>query len=449
MKNKLTDNDPILTAYALGELPREEAEEIARVLDAPLNGPLQRTVEGIDALGAMLTQTLEAGGAEDISLKLSPSQRDAIFRSAKAPTANDVVSTHQSAWLRPMLVTLGAAAVVTISFMVMNNVDGGKEKMTVMSEVSFSDLSNDKLQAPIQPSSADWEELGEGAKMVSSQGVHNASHDLGSNGVSMDDDPNKLIELVENDWVYRAEEAVTRMPLACGKASWNWVKSSINVDGLLPDKNAVRVEEVLNAFSYDEPSDLELLFTIAGVELVQCPWNPERMIALILVKNKHTDSIQLEVAVTFSESVEKYRLVGYAKAESAQDNIIAPAKITMGAGGSHVVIYEIETTADIETATDVLSLDIRTAAMQQDELITDEKTLNVQFSDRAWTKAEQDVQFALILASWSQLISDSSHDAEMDKEGVAEMINQFEATHTLTAQQAEAIPILKKGLELL
>jgi hypothetical protein len=287
MKNKLTDNDPRLTAYALGELPRDEAEEVARFLDAPLNGPLKREVNKIDALGVMLTQTLDTGKNEEINLKLSPSQRDAIFRSAKAPTVNDVSSTYQSAWLRPVLVTLAAAAVVTISFMVLDNVDSDKERMP---EVSFSGLSDDELSAPIQPSDAGWEE---GASDVSSQGVIATNHDLGSNSISMTDDPEQLIKLVENDWVNRADKAVSRMPLVCGKASWNWVKRSIEVDGVLPNKDAVRVEEILNVFSYEEPSDLEQLFTTSGVELVQCPWDAERMIAVFLVKNNHTESFQI------------------------------------------------------------------------------------------------------------------------------------------------------------
>jgi hypothetical protein len=448
MKNKFIDNDPRLTAYALGELPREEAEEVARMLDAPLNGPLQRKVEGIDALGVMLTQTLHLGGAEEINLKLSPSHRDAIFRSAKAPTADDVSSTHQSAWLRPMLVTLGAAAVVTLSLMVLNNVDSGEERTA---EVSSTALPADDLQAPIQPSDADWDDLGNGASSVSSQGVHNASHAMESKGVSINDNTEKLLELVENDWVERADKAVTRMPLACGKASWNWVKHRINVDGVLPDKNAVRVEEILNTFSYDEPSDLELSFVTSSVELVQCPWDVERQIAVILVKNKHTESIQIESAVTFSESVEKYRLVGYAKAELTEENSIAPAKITLGAGDSHIVIYEIETITDIKTAADVLSLNIRTEIKSKDtdEWISEDETLNVQFSDRSWTKAKQDVKFALMIADWCRVISTSDHPADNGSASIAEMINHFENTHTPTDQQAVAIKVLKKGLNLL
>lgn len=441
MKNKLTDNDPRLTAYALGELPRNEAEEIARFLDAPLNRPLKREVENIDALGIMLSQTLSKGNAETSNLKLSPSQRDAIFRSAKAPTASDVGSAHQSAWLRPVIVTLAAAAVVTISFMVMNNIESGKESLP---EVSFSKLSEDKLSAPIQPSAADWED---GASAVSSQGSEGANIELGSVGVAMDDDAEHLFKLVENDWVNRADKAVTRIPLACGKASWNWVKTSIERDGVLPNKNAIRVEEILNAFSYSEPSDLEQTFTTSGVELVKCPWDAERLIAVILVKNKHNDSIEIESAVTFSESVIKYRLVGYAKAESAEQNITAPAKITMGAGESHIVMYEIEADSDIIDGADVLSLNLRASGMKQGELIDGaESSLIVQFSDREWTKADQDVQFALIIADWCRSISHANQSENDTRVNTAEMIRHFKAENTVTKLQAEAINIMNIGL---
>lgn len=444
MKNKLTDNDPRLTAYALGELSRDEAEEIARILEAPFSGPLVREVESIDALGIKLTQALGSGGAEDLKLKLSPRQRDAIFRSAKAPTADDVESTRQSTWIRPVIVILSAAALVTFSFLALYNMDSDENAVARMPEVSFSEYSDDEMHAPIQPSNADWN----GARDVSSRGVVSADHAVVSRGLSAGSDASGLVQLVENEWVERASDAVTRMPLACGKASWKWVKNSIEKDGVLPNKNAVRVEEILNAFSYDEPSDLELSHAAAGVELVRCPWNDGHMIAVILLENKHSGNTQVEAALTFSESVEKYRLVGYAKGEAEKDNLISPAKITMGVGDAHIVIYEIDTVADIETAMDVISLSVRTSVLD-DEWITDEKTLNVQFSDRAWTKSKQDVKFALILASWSQILSESSYDADMNKDKMAEMVNEFEADHTLTDKQAEVVKIIRRSLDLI
>lgn len=441
MKTKLTDNDPRLTAYALGELPRNEAEEIARYLDAPLNGPLKREVKKIDALGVMLTQTLNPGKAETGNLKLSPSQRDAIFRSAKAPKASDVSSTNQSVWLRPVIVTLAAAAVVTISFMVLNNIDSNKESMP---EVSFSNLPDDKLSAPIQPSDAGWDD---GASNVSNQGGETPNLDLGSAGVAEGLDTFQLLKLVEHDWVNRSDKAVTRMPLVCGKASWNLVKNSIEVDSALPSENVIRVEEILNAFSYEGPSDLVQTLTTSGVELVNCPWDTGKIIAVILVKNISSDSIEIESSVTFSESVLKYRLVGYAKAESAELNIISPARITMGAGESHIVMYEIETIDGIEAAADVIVLNIRATAKQGNELVNEEEALKVQFSDRSWTKAEQDVQFALILADWCRVITTSDQPAGNEWENTADMITHFLTDRNLTDQQSEVMKILIKGLE--
>jgi hypothetical protein len=442
MKNKLTENDPRLTAYALGELPRNEAEEIARYLDAPLNGPLKREVNKIDALSVMLTQTLNEGNAETTNFKLSPSQRDAIFRSAKAPMAKDVSSAHQSAWLRPVIVTLALAAVVTISFMVLYNVESEKETLT---EKSFDELTEDILSAPIQPSEAGWEDA---ASVVSSEGIELPSHDRGSAGVSVGSDSEHLIKLVENEWVSRSDKAVTRIPLVCGKASWNWVKSSILEDGLLPDKNAIRVEEILNAFSYEEPSDLVQRLTTSGVELVTCPWDAECMIAVILVKNTHSDSIEIESSVTFSESVEQYRLVGYAKSASDEQNIIAPAKIKMDAGENHLVMYEIKTIAGIEDASDVLSLNIRSTGMQEDTLINEDESLKVQFSDRSWTKAVQDVEFALIIADWCRVVSASNDQVAPNSISAFEMIHRFQTLRNLTDEQSKVIEILVKGLEI-
>lgn len=445
MKSKLTDNDPRLTAYALGELSRDEVEEVSRMLDANENRLLKREVEGIDSLGIILANTLSSGGAERFKLKAS--QRDSIFRSAKAPTADDVSSTHQSAWRRPVLVILGAAALVTISFLVLDNVDSNEDVLPNMAEVSFPDLPEDELHRPIQPSSAVWD--GEASSsMVSSHGG-GASHIITDKVVGGEINSGKLTKLVEHDWVNRADQAVTRMPLACGKASWNLVKHSIEVGRVIPDKDAIRVEEIINAFNYDIPIDLELSFVIAGVELVQCPWNDENLIAVILVKNKHEEITQVEAAVTFSEAVEEYRLVGYAEAEVSEENVIAPAKINMAAGDVHVVLYELKTVADLEVASDVFSLNLRTASLQDEELVNDDKNLNIQYSNRAWIKAEQDVQFALIAALWSQVLSESVYTSETSIDDVKGMISHFELSGRPSDEQSQSIAIMKKALDLI
>lgn len=458
MINKLTDNDPRLTAYALGELTRSEAEEMSKMLNAGENAAIKREVEGIDALGVMLTQALSttSAGAEseaEPQIKLSAAQREAIFRSAKTPTVDDVSSANQSRWLRPVVVTLGAAALVTFSFMMLDNIAVDDPSVAALPDASFSELSEDQLHAPIIPNSSDWTG-NSNASSVSSQASGVSNRSLASNGVKVGGDVANLAKLVENDWINRADSAVTRMPLVCGKASWNWVSQSIVQKGSLPDKNVVRVEEILNAFDYDFSSALELKHASAGVDLVRCPWNSDNLIALVVVENKHQQKIQIETAVSFSSAVSQYRVVGYAKAAKQDENLEAPAMITMSAGDAHLVMYEIVPEQNIENAADVLSLDIRTAAakaVSNDALALehDAKTLDLQFSERAYTKASQDMQFALILASWSQLLSDSVYDSEMNASRVQQMIETFERDFSPSADQVKAIEVLKKGINLL
>jgi len=256
MKSKLTDNDPRLTAYALGELSRDEAEEITDALALGENIFLKKEVENIDSLGVMLTQALNeptvvVNGVKDPQIKLRASQRDAIFRSAKAPTVDDVSSAHQSRWLRPMIVTLSAAALVTLSFMILNNVDTNEPSIVNLAEPSFSELPKDKLHAPILPSNKAWGASSSNSNPeLSANVLDGGSQSSSFEGIAFGDDPS-LMKLEDSTWVNRAESSLTRMPLVCGKASWQWIDKSIEKNGVLPSKDAVRIEEILNAFDYD------------------------------------------------------------------------------------------------------------------------------------------------------------------------------------------------------
>jgi len=425
MKNKLTDNDPRLTAYALGELSRDKAEEITDALALGENIALKREVEGIDSLGIMLSQTLSgssvtAVGAKDPQIKLRASQRDAIFRSAKAPTVDDVRSANQSRWFRPMIVTLSAAALVTVSLMILNNVDSNEPNIVSLPDASSSILSEDKIQSPILPSDKAW--------------------DVSSSNPS---------QLEDSRWVNRADSSVTRIPLVCGKASWSWIQKSILEKGSVPSNNAVRVEEIVNTFDYDIPSDLDLKYASASADVVRCPWNNDHLIAVILVRNKYQENIQIETAVSFSENVNQYRILGYGQSKNPDENVISPAMVTMASQDSHMVMYEIIPEAGIENAADVLSLDIRTAAIEGGELANDAKTLDLQFSDRAWTKSNQGMQFALILTTWSKLISQSEHSSTMSTHEVEKMITEFTDKFEASEQQLEAIEVLRGGINLL
>ena len=71
-----------------------------------------------------------------------------------------------------------------------------------------------------------------------------------------------------------AEEAVSTFSIDVDTASYGFVRASLN-DGVLPQKDAVRVEELVNYFPYEYPGpeSRETPFR-ASVSLLPAPWNP-------------------------------------------------------------------------------------------------------------------------------------------------------------------------------
>ncbi len=64
-------------------------------------------------------------------------------------------------------------------------------------------------------------------------------------------------------------------------------------DGYLPPADAVRIEEMVNYFSYDlpEPTD-EVPFSVT-TELAECPWNEDNYLAMIALQGKEVESREL------------------------------------------------------------------------------------------------------------------------------------------------------------
>ena len=71
-----------------------------------------------------------------------------------------------------------------------------------------------------------------------------------------------------------AEAPVSTFSIDVDTASYGFVRASLN-DGVLPQKDAVRVEELVNYFPYDYPGpeSRETPFA-ASVSLMPAPWNP-------------------------------------------------------------------------------------------------------------------------------------------------------------------------------
>ena len=86
-----------------------------------------------------------------------------------------------------------------------------------------------------------------------------------------------------------AEEPVSTFSIDVDTASYGFVRASLN-NGLLPRKNAVRVEELINYFPYDyaSPEGRETPFA-AGVSVFPAPWNEANRLLHIGIRGYAAD----------------------------------------------------------------------------------------------------------------------------------------------------------------
>ena len=81
-----------------------------------------------------------------------------------------------------------------------------------------------------------------------------------------------------------SEDPLSTFSVDVDTASYTFIRSALN-RGVLPQKNAVRIEEMINYFSYDykTPTDRAQPFS-ANVSIMQTPWNSDTKLMRIGIK---------------------------------------------------------------------------------------------------------------------------------------------------------------------
>jgi len=98
--------------------------------------------------------------------------------------------------------------------------------------------------------------------------------------------------LQENGFISTSNDPLSTFSIDVDTASYSNVRRFIN-EGRLPPKGAVRIEEMINYFSYDYPQpDAEHPFSVT-TEVGPCPWNDSRKLVRIGLKAKDIDKKDL------------------------------------------------------------------------------------------------------------------------------------------------------------
>lgn len=98
--------------------------------------------------------------------------------------------------------------------------------------------------------------------------------------------------IAENGFIDTSKERTTTFSIDVDGASYANVRRFLNAN-LIPPPDAVRIEEMLNYFSYSYPQPQDGRPLNATVEVGGCPWNPNNRLLRVGIQAKTVDSWQL------------------------------------------------------------------------------------------------------------------------------------------------------------
>jgi Ca-activated chloride channel homolog len=105
----------------------------------------------------------------------------------------------------------------------------------------------------------------------------------GTNGIDLSRNTNARI--YENAFHDSRRDPLSTFSIDVDNASYSLVRNYIESYRQLPPPDAVRIEEMINYFSYDYPEAKEHPFSVT-TEVSDCPWKPEHKLMLIGLQGK-------------------------------------------------------------------------------------------------------------------------------------------------------------------
>ena len=99
-------------------------------------------------------------------------------------------------------------------------------------------------------------------------------------------------KLDDNQWTSPAHKPLSTFSIDVDTASYSNVRRFLH-QGQLPPKDAVRIEELINYFSFDYPQPRDRTPFSVTTALAEAPWNPRHRLALIGVQGKRIDAAHI------------------------------------------------------------------------------------------------------------------------------------------------------------
>lgn len=446
---KIDLNDPRITAFALGELSGDDAIELARAVRT--DARISKAVDEVRETAILLGETLSSSGAE----MLTRDQRDAVRSAGVGPVITDIASARVPFWKKPAVAAVGVAAAVAVSLYLVGEKQSQGDDMVAQHgpEWNWSQVDTGDLTAPILIDSGNSSTVippSEAAHAVSAAMSDDTQGFRATVKQRVESSEMKAVrelpDLQAKDWQNVSLGEKISVPMSSGAASWPWIKRHIMDAGQLPPRRAVRIEEMINHFSYSKPTTLVHGGLAADVEICRTPWNPQtRLLAVHLRAQPGAETDHLKASVVIgSKSVQKLRLLGYAEADAKSGSEKSVVSGTPGiASRTHgnYVLFE-------------LVLDKNVAGRENEPLVSlnlgGDEMLAIK-EPKSWEGATHDLRFASMIAATGMVISDYPASGELDAKHLGSLLDDIDKNDgaSLTPERKEAMKLIRKALGII
>lgn len=436
---------PDLTTYALGEM--NEAERLRFEEELQFQPEFNAEIEAISKMGRLLARGL----AEEPN-RLTSEQRETIWREIGLMPKN-VVPMRASNWPRVLLAISASAACLCVAYYALSMVTLKEQELAKVPTAQPDETAplaitmEDAAPAP----APDWLTIAQG-EFTERQGADRPeSWDLEPELLP---EPNELPYLASNDFVSVEDQPETELPVQSGKASYPWVRGFLDEAQDLPPRDAVRIEELVNAFPYSEPRD-EISGRVAiGMRLVDCPWDSDSWLLGILLRNTSSvDPVQMKARLhVVDRAVSEYRLLGFAQREDKEGRDRSGLRLpeVLEPGKSQFVIYEMRKRDGYEARMSS-ELALLTVQSRIKNRSWDNSRLSCRVEDRSWLSESDDFRFAALMTAFGEALREDDRNRAYSLDSVSDLADvMISATGPgrLTAPQKEAVELIRKAKDL-
>ena len=199
-------------------------------------------------------------------------------------------------------------------------------------------------------------------------------------------------------------DPVSSFGLRVGTSSWGQVRAAL-LDGRLPAAQAVRIDELINYFTYSdpEPSRGEVTVRTEGAESPSRRDESEHLlrVGVRVSPSEVTRVLGAKMQVEFEPAaVESYRLVGF-------ENGRRSSGITLGEdlppGQRTTALYELRIRPQVPSTAQVgtVRLQYETAAAGKKQL---EQVIRRSDLSRSWADTSREIQLAAVVADWGKVL---------------------------------------------